>query len=77
MRVAFSRIASKTGFKSPGDELMTFSTSAVAFCCSNASSRSRLSSAIFVLALLLEGWDAHRPLAHWGGLASPPFGVAL
>jgi hypothetical protein len=39
---------------------MMRSTSAVAFCCSNASSRSRLSSAIFVLVLALEG--LRRPL---------------
>jgi hypothetical protein len=46
--------------RSPGDVLMTRSTSALAFCCSNASSRSRLSSAFFVLALVLEG--LRRPL---------------
>src|SRR6516164_4435883 len=34
MRVAFSNIASKTGFKSPGDELIMRSTSAVAVCSS-------------------------------------------
>ncbi len=34
---AFSRIASKTGARSPGEELMTCSTSAVAVCCSSAS----------------------------------------
>ena len=33
MRVAFSSIASNTGSSSPGDVLMTFSTSAVAVCC--------------------------------------------
>ena len=32
MRVAFPSIASKTGFKSPGDELITCKTSAVAVC---------------------------------------------
>ena len=35
MRVAFSSIAWNTGSKSPGDELMTRSTSDVAVCCSN------------------------------------------
>ena len=36
-RIAFSSIASNTGARSPGDELITCSTSAVAVCCSNAS----------------------------------------
>ena len=35
MRVAFSSIALNTGSSSPGDELMTFSTSEVAVCCWN------------------------------------------
>jgi hypothetical protein len=35
-RVAFSSIASNTGARSPGDELMTWRTSAVAVCCSRA-----------------------------------------
>jgi hypothetical protein len=47
-------MASKTGFTSPTDALMMRSTSDVDFCCSNASSRSRLSNAFFVLALVLE-----------------------
>jgi hypothetical protein len=47
-RVAFSRIASKTGCKSPGDEPMTRKISAVAVCRSSSSSRSRASSAIFL-----------------------------
>ena len=34
---AFSSIALKTGSSSPGDELMTRSTSDVAVCCSNDS----------------------------------------
>src|SRR6516165_9764213 len=34
---ALSRIASNTGARSPGDELMTPNTSAVAVCCSSAS----------------------------------------
>ena len=61
MRVALSKIALKTGVKSPGDALMTRSTSAVAFSRSSASSRSRMSSAFFVLALVLDGF--RRPLA--------------
>jgi hypothetical protein len=43
MRVAFSKIASKTGCKAPGDELMTRKISAVAVCCSTASCKPRLS----------------------------------
>ena len=35
MRVAFSSIAWNTGSSSPGDELMTRSTSDVAVCCSS------------------------------------------
>ena len=35
MRVAFSNMAANTGSRSPGDELMTRSTSAVAVCCSS------------------------------------------
>ena len=37
--VAFLSIASNTGVRSPGDELMTPRTSAVAVCCSSASRR--------------------------------------
>ena len=48
IRVAFSSIASKTGFKFPGDELMTLRTLEAAESCSNASSRSWVSSATFV-----------------------------
>src|SRR5260370_5552138 len=36
-RVALSSIASNTGASSPGEELMTCNTSAVAVCCSSAS----------------------------------------
>ena len=36
-RIAFSSIASNTGARSPGEELMTRKTSAVAVCCSKAS----------------------------------------
>jgi hypothetical protein len=41
MRTAFSSIAANTGCKSPGDELMTRSTSEIAARCSRASSISR------------------------------------
>jgi hypothetical protein len=41
-RIAFSSIASNTGARSPGEELITPNTSAVAICCSSASSRSAL-----------------------------------
>src|SRR3954452_4296062 len=41
-RVALSRTVSKTGARSPGEELMTCNTSAVAVCCSSASSSSSL-----------------------------------
>ena len=34
---AFSSIASNTGARSPGEELITCNTSAVAVCCSSAS----------------------------------------
>ena len=40
-RVAFASMASKTGCGSPGDVLMTLSTSEVAVCCSSASASSR------------------------------------
>ena len=50
MRVAFSSIASKTGSSSPGDELMTCSTSAVAVCCSS-DCRNSLSSRVFSMAM--------------------------
>jgi hypothetical protein len=42
MRVAFSSIAQNTGSSSPGDELMTRSTSEVAVCWSNDSDSSRV-----------------------------------
>jgi hypothetical protein len=48
-------MVSSTGRISVGELEMIRKTSAVAFCCSSASSRSRLSSAYFVLALALEG----------------------
>ena len=42
IRRAFERINSNTGFMSPGDALMTLSTSEVAVCCCSNSSRSRV-----------------------------------
>ena len=48
-RVAFSSIAWNTGSNSPGDELMTLSTSAVAVCCSSDSLNSRGASSILFL----------------------------
>ena len=48
IRVAFASMAAKTGCRSPGELEMTRSTSAVAFCCSRASSRSRRSRLISV-----------------------------
>ena len=72
IRTAFSKIASKTAFKSPGDELITLRTSKAAESCSNASSRSRLNSAIF-LALVLE--ESRRPLT-FGALDRFVFVVA-
>src|ERR1700733_12544809 len=53
-------MASKTDFKSPGAPAMICSISEIAACCSNASSRSRLSSAIVASALVLDG--LRRPL---------------
>src|SRR5262249_12323311 len=41
-RIAFSSMASKTGVRSPSEELMTCSTSEVAVCCSRASDSSRV-----------------------------------
>ena len=47
-RVAFSSIASNTGARSPGEELMTCKTSAVAVCCSSASRVSVMSRAFSI-----------------------------
>ena len=47
-RIAFSNIASNTGARSPGEELMTCNTSAVAVCCSNASRVSVISRAFSI-----------------------------
>ena len=44
----FPSIASNTGARSPGEELMTRSTSAVAVCCSNASRVSVMSRAFSI-----------------------------
>ena len=41
---AFSSIVSNTGLRSPGELLMTWSTSEVAVCCSSASVRSAVRS---------------------------------
>ena len=46
--VAFSSIASNTGARSPGEALMTCSTSAVAVCCSSASRVSVISRAFSI-----------------------------
>src|SRR6266702_3494934 len=46
-RVAFASIAWNTGCSSPGELLMTRSTSEAAVCCSSASLRSRVSNATF------------------------------
>ena len=45
---AFSSIASNTGARSPGEELMTCNTSAVAVCCSSASRVSVISRAFSI-----------------------------
>ena len=47
-RSAFSSIASNTGARSPGEALMTCSTSAVAVCCSSASRVSVMSRAFSI-----------------------------
>ena len=47
-RIAFSSIASNTGARSPGEELMTSKTSAVAVCCSSASRVSVISRAFSI-----------------------------
>jgi hypothetical protein len=46
-----SRIASKTGPRSPGEELMTCNTSAVAVCCSKAS-RVSVINRVFSIAII-------------------------
>ena len=61
----------KTGSSPAGEELMTRSTSAVAFCCSSASSRSRLNSATF---LFRSAADDLRWCATFGAVRR--FGVA-
>ena len=48
--VAFASIASNTGSNSPGELLMTLSTSAVAVCCSS-DSRNSLRSRVFSMAM--------------------------
>ena len=44
----FASIASNTGARSPGEELMTCKTSAVAVCCSKASRVSVISRAFSI-----------------------------
>ena len=44
MRTAFSSMVANTGCRSPGELLMTWSTSDVAVCCSSASVRSAVRS---------------------------------
>src|SRR5262249_21687343 len=70
IRVAFSRIVLKTGFKSPGDELITLRTSEAAESCSKASSRSRPSCATSVF------WPPSEELPRATG-ALRRFGIAL
>src|SRR6516165_3867178 len=66
MRTAFSSIAWNTGSNSPGDELMTRSTSEVAVCCSSdsLSSSERCCSAsnslTFSIAITLVGESGHQ-----------------
>jgi len=50
IRVAFARIARKTGSSSPGELLITCSTADVAVCCSS-DCRSSLSSRAFSMAM--------------------------
>src|SRR5277367_3249528 len=47
-RVAFFSIASNTGARSPGEELMTCNTSELAVCCSKASRVSVISRAFSI-----------------------------
>src|SRR6516162_970291 len=68
MRVAFSSMVGNTGSGCAGELLMTLSTSAVATCCSSASSRSRVSLATSV------SWFADKlELRSFGAL--PRFGA--
>jgi hypothetical protein len=52
---AFSNIASNTGVRSPGEELMTCNTSAVAVCCSKAS---RVSVKSRAFSIAMTAWPA-------------------
>ena len=54
MRTAFASRAPNTGFNSPGELEMTFSTSEVAVCCSSASFSLCSSSAILSAVSTLE-----------------------
>ena len=64
---AFSKIASNTGARSPGEELMTCNTSAVAVCCSNASRVSVISRAfsIAMTACAANSRSARSALRKW------------
>ena len=54
-RVALSNTASNTGFRSPGEALMTCNTSAVAVCCSSASCCSLINRAF---SIVITAWAA-------------------
>ncbi len=62
MRTALASMASKTGSSSPGELLMTCSTSEVAVCCSSASERSsvrwRNSPSRRVFSMAITAWAA-------------------
>ena len=62
IRTAFSSMASKTGSRFAGDELMTLSTSDVAVCCSSDSVRSsvrwRNSFSSRVFSMAMTAWAA-------------------
>ena len=54
-RIAFSSVASNTGARSPGEELMTCNTSEVAVCCSNDS---RVSVRSRAFSIAITAWSA-------------------
>src|SRR5262249_3801468 len=62
IRVAFAKMASNTGCKSPDELEMTRSTSDVAVCCSNASDSSRVractSSNRRTFSIAITAWSA-------------------
>ena len=59
MRIAFASMDLNTGSSSPGELEMTRRTSEVAFCCSSASSSSRLSRVTVVCGSAAEGRRTH------------------